>query len=317
MSFFHADKIDRRAFLQTLPALAAAVPVRQGVAEQAAHGEHRHASPSLPVWRRRGHIPVFDAHLHVPSGDDVHWQVHPVTPTVDQFVAYLEQCGVGRGIGNAVRSQVATSAAEMIAGNREMLRWRDRKPGHFVPACIVMPQYLDESLRELEDWRKKYGAVWLGELCNYVSGFHYDTPGFAEIMKKVAELGMVIQIHANNDEMAHLVHTYPDATMVFPHMGGGARFAQRVELIASHRRSCLEIAASGHDTLGAIEYAVQKLGADRVVFGSDFSINDPSGVVAVLDDALLPDRDKEKLFHANVERLLKLAGYTFPARGAD
>ena len=54
-----------------------------------------------------------------------------------------------------------------------------------------------------------------------------------------------------------------------------------------------------------------------MLFGSDFSINDPSGVVAVLDDALLPDRDKEKLFHANVERLLKLAGYTFPARGAD
>src|SRR5262245_18964592 len=296
MSFFH-ETMGRRTFLERLPAVAGAVGVSVAEAQQPLPVEHRHESPGAPIWRRRGHIPIFDAHLHVPSGGDVHWQVHPVTPTVDQFVAYLEVCGVSRGIGNAVRSQVATSAAEMIAGNREMLRWRDRKPGHFVPAGIVMPQYLHESLRELEDWRTKYGAVWIGELCNYFSGFRYDTPAFGEIMKKVAELGMIIHIHATNDEMAHLVGAYPDTTMVFAHMGGGARFLQRVELIGGHRRSYLEIAAGGHDTVGAIEYAVQKLGADRVLFGSDFSINDPSGIVAVADDALLPDRDKEKLFH--------------------
>ena len=316
MSFFHLDKLDRRSFLQSLPPLAAASTLKPAHA-----GEHDHVHPhpepaSGPVWRRRGHIPIFDAHLHIPSGGDVHWQVHPVTATPEQFVAYLDQCGVGRGIANSVRSQVATSAAEMIAGNREVLRWRDRKPVPLVPACIIMPQYLDESLRELEDWRKKYGAVWVGELCNYVSGYRYDTPAFAEIMKKVMELRLIIQIHATNDEMSHLVRTYPDATMVFPHMGGGSRFAERVNLIASHRHSYMEIAASGHDTLGAIEYAVTKLGAGRVIFGSDFSINDPSGVIAVLDDALLSDAEKEKLFHGNVERLLKEAGYALPARGA-
>jgi predicted TIM-barrel fold metal-dependent hydrolase len=238
-----------------------------------------------------------------------------VTPTGEQFVAYLEHCGVGRGIINAVRSQMATSATEMIAGNREVLRWRDRHPQQLVPACIIMPQYLDESLRELEDWRKKYGAVWVGELCNYVSGYHYDTPAFAEIMKKVTELGMVIQIHATDLEMEHLVRNYPDTTIVFPHMGAGARFERRVELIAGHRKSYLEIAAGGHDLLGGVEYAVHKLGADRVLFGSDFSINDPSGVVAMLDDALLPDRDKEKLFHGNVERILARAGYDLRAKG--
>src|SRR5262249_28963582 len=151
-------------------------------------------------------------------------------------------------------------------------------------ACIVMPQYLDESLRELEDWRKRYGAVWVGELCNYVSGYRYDTPEFAQIMRKVTDLGMVIQIHASVPEMEHLVRHFPETTMVFPHMSAGARLEQRVELIKSHARSYLEIAAGGHDILGGIEYAVAKLGSDRVLFGSDFSINDPSGIIAVLDD---------------------------------
>jgi predicted TIM-barrel fold metal-dependent hydrolase len=322
MSFHHLPgvdgRIERRGFLGALAPLAAAAPLWTGRAEAhaAAHRAgvaHAHAPAAEPAWRRRGHIPIFDAHLHIPSDGGPHWQVHPVTAAVAPFVAYLEHCGVGRGVVNAVRSQVATSAAEMIAGNREVLRLRDRKPVLLVPACIVMPQYLDESLRELEDWRTKYGAVWVGELCNYVSGFHYDTPGFAAIMKKVAELRMVIQIHATNDEMAHLVRTYPEATMVFPHMGAGARFEQRVDLVAGHRKACLEIAASSHDLVGGIEYAVRKIGADRVLFGSDFSINDPSGIIAVLDDARISEADREKVFHRNVERLLKEAGYTLPA----
>jgi predicted TIM-barrel fold metal-dependent hydrolase len=315
MSFHHLiGKMDRRSFLASLPSAistAGMLVARPGTKEPPDEvPTHDHPFPANgPAWRRRGHIPVFDAHLHIPSEKGMHWQVHPVTPTPSTFVAYLEYCGVGRGVINSVRSQVAESAAEMIAGNREVLRYRDQHPNMLVPACIVMPQFLDESLRELEDWRKKYGCVWIGELCNYVSGFSYETPAFTEIMKQVKNLGMVIQIHTTDEEMAYLVSHFPDTKMVFPHMGTNAHIQKRVELLAPHPNCYFEIAGSGHDYLGGIEYAVQTLGADRVLFGSDLSINDPSGVIAVLDDAHLSDSDKEKVFHRNVEKILTGAGY--------
>lgn len=174
MSFHHLSGLDRREFLQQLAAATGGALAGTAHAHGHQHGpgeeHHEHASLSpTPVWRHRGHIPVFDAHLHIPGANGQHWQRHPVTPTLKAFVDYLEHCGVERGIINSVRSQVAPDSKEMIAGNREVLRWADRYPGKFAPACIVMPQYLDESLREIEDWKKKYGCVWIGELCNYVS----------------------------------------------------------------------------------------------------------------------------------------------------
>lgn len=271
--------------------------------------------PEVPVWRHRGHVPVFDAHLHIPSADgERHWQRHPVTPTVERFVHYLDHCGVERGIINSVRSQLAESPEEMVAGNREVLRWADRYPGRFAPACIIMPQYLEESLREIEDWRRKYGAVWIGELCNYVTGYRYDTAAFTEIMKLATELEMIVQIHARDEEMESLVRHFPRTTMVFPHMGVWEGLKRRVELIGGHPRSYLEISGTGHDTLGAVEYAVSRLGAERVLFGSDFSINDPSAVIAQLDDSRLTQEEKEKVFHRNLESLLRQAGYVLSPR---
>jgi len=225
-------------------------------------------------------------------------------------MSYLDRCGVERGVINSVRSQLATSAAEMIAGNREVLRYADRYPGRLVPACIIMPQYVEESLREIEDWKNKYGCVWIGELCNYVSGYKYDTPDFARIMRLIRELKMVVQIHATNDEMSMLVERYPETTIVFAHLGFGDRMKQRVELVAAHPNCYMEISAGGHDYLGGVEYAVRHIGADRVLFGSDFSINDPSGIISVVDDALLSGKVKERLFHQNVETILSQAGYS-------
>jgi predicted TIM-barrel fold metal-dependent hydrolase len=306
MSFLDLPSMERREFLKDMSPLFLGAPALL-------HGDtgHRSKISSKPAWRRRGWIPVFDAHLHIPSNDgQAHWQVNPVTATGERFMSYLDQCGVERGVVNSVRSQVAPSSAEMIAGNREVLRYADRYPGRLVPACIIMPQYLEESLREIDDWKNKYGCVWVGELCNYVSGYKYDTPAFNRIMRLIRELKMVVQIHATNDEMSMIVERFPETTIVFPHMGSGDRFKQRVELVAKHPNCYLEISAGGHDFLGGIEYAVRQIGADRVLFGSDFSINDPSGIISVVDDAVLPGRVKEKLFYKNVETILSRAGYS-------
>jgi predicted TIM-barrel fold metal-dependent hydrolase len=59
--------------------------------------------------------------------------------------------------------------------------------------------------------------------------------------------------------------------------------------------------------VGILELAVQKIGADRVLFGSDFTINDPGSVIARVQSAYLDDREREQILHLNVERLLGLS----------
>ncbi|PYT19878.1 MAG: hypothetical protein DMG58_35290 [Acidobacteria bacterium] len=57
--------------------------------------------------------------------------------------------------------------------------------------------------------------------------------------------------------------------------------------------------------MGMLEYAVASIGAHRVLFGSDFSINDPSTVMARIRNSFLTEEQKRKVFSENLEGLLK------------
>jgi len=57
--------------------------------------------------------------------------------------------------------------------------------------------------------------------------------------------------------------------------------------------------------VGMLEYAVKTIGADRVLFGSDFSINCPATVLARIQNAFLTEEQKRKILASNLEALLK------------
>ena len=61
----------------------------------------------------------------------------------------------------------------------------------------------------------------------------------------------------------------------------------------------------GHDRVGVLEYAVEKIGPDRILFGSDFSINDPGTVIARIRNAFITEEQKAKILSGNLELLLK------------
>ena len=56
--------------------------------------------------------------------------------------------------------------------------------------------------------------------------------------------------------------------------------------------------------------AVETIGPDRVLFGSDFSINDPSSVLARIESSFLSREQKGRVLSENLEALL--ARYDLP-----
>ncbi len=252
---------------------------------------------------------IFDAHLHVPAenGDIFQWEV--VTRTMPEFVAYLDKCGVRRGVISSARSNIAKTPEDYRAGNREVARYADQYKGRFRGSCVVTPDRIDEALREIEDCRNKYGFLWLGEFCNYMTGYKYDTPEWALVMRLAASLNYVVQIHTNTREMQYLADTFPQTTIVFPHLGANRNdIAERIAIVAAHKHTCIEISGSGVERVGILERAVKEIGADRVLYGSDFTINEPGGVIARVKNAFLTAEDREKILYRNVERLLARAG---------
>ncbi|RPI29314.1 MAG: hypothetical protein EHM61_02070 [Acidobacteria bacterium] len=314
----HTRRLGRRTFvflgglglLRKQPSAAPlsvppALPVSRRAGSQAAHG-----GLQSPIVNRQSSM-IFDAHLHCPSAKGDVWQWHKVTPTFEAFVAYLDRTGVGRGIINSVRCQEAKTPAEFIAGNREVARYVEKYKGRFLGACVVNPLFIDESLREIEECRKQFGFVWVGELCNYTVPYEYTIKNFELLVEQVTRLNMVLDVHTEQEEMAYIIEKFPKATIVFPHFGDDREYAnifKRIDLVARHPNCYLDTSGYGHDRVGMLEYAVKTIGPDRVLFGSDFSINDPSTVIARIQNSFLSEEEKKKVLASNLMALLKRVG---------
>ena len=295
-----AERTTRRHFVAAFSGLVSGTAMRQ-----ASGGDH---PPTAQTGNRHRARAVFDAHLHCPAESGELWQWYPVTRTFEDFVAYLDRTGVGQGIINSQRCQHNGIPAEFVAGNREVARYVEKYKGRFVGACVVNPLYIDEALREMEECRKKLGFVWVGELCNYMKpSYKYTIREFELLVNQAVKLGMVLDVHTELDEMDYIIDKFPQATIVFPHFGDDHEYQdifKRIESVARHKNCYLDTSGYGHDRVGMLEYAVKTIGEGRVLFGSDFSINDPSTVIARIEHSFLTEAQKQRIFSQNLQTLL-------------
>ena len=250
---------------------------------------------------------IFDCHLHSPADKGEDWQWHKVTETFEDFVKYLDKTGVQRGIINSQRSY-GVKPEEFIAGNREVARNVEKYKGRFTGACVVNPQFIDEALKEIEYCHDQLGFVWVGELCNYMVPYNYSIKEFEMLVEHVVKLNMVLALHTEHGEMEYISQKFPQATIAFAHFGDDREYDdifKRIDMVAKNPNFYLDTSGYGHDRVGVLEYAVKSIGPDRVLFGSDFTINDPSTVIARIKNSFLSNEQKQKIFSGNLEALLK------------
>ena len=75
--------------------------------------------------------------------------------------------------------------------------------------------------------------------------------------------------------------------------------------MARNKNCYIDTSGYGHDRVGMLEYAVKTVGADRVLFGSGSSINDPGTVISRIERAFLTDAQRRQILSGNLESLLK------------
>lgn len=250
---------------------------------------------------------VFDCHLHCPAENGEKWQWYKVTNSFEDFVNYLDKTGVQRGIINS-QCSFGTKPEEFIAGNREVARYVEKYKGRFIGACVVNPLYIEESLKEIEYCHNQLGFVWVGELCNYMVPYLYSIREFEMLVEQVVELNMVLALHTEQGELEYVAQKFPKATIAFAHFGDDHEYDdifRRIDTVAKNPNFYLDTSGYGHDRVGVLEYAVKTIGPNRILFGSDFSINDPSTVIARIRNSFLTMEQKQKILSGNLLELLK------------
>ena len=92
---------------------------------------------------------------------------------------------------------------------------------------------------------------------------------------------------------------------VLEHLGESpADVRARIGLAAVHPNLYLDMSGNGFERMGVLELAVETAGPERVLFGSDFTINDPAGVIARIQKSRLDEATRRKVLGDNVRRLL-------------
>jgi uncharacterized protein len=255
---------------------------------------------------------ILDCHVHLPSpglNRALEWE--PFTADTEAAIAYLRRCGVDGIVANSMRALLATTPEEVVAGNDELVQTLQRYPGFVIPACQLNTNYPRESMDELHRCSERLGMVWVGELCGYIGGYSYETPAFADVLRLATDLDMVVQIHDDSaSDMARLLTEFPQTTFVLAHLGDSPEeVEERIGLAARFPNLYLDICGHGYQRMGVLELAVRQASADRVLFGSDYTVNDPAGVIARIQLADFDAETKKKLLGGNLAHLLTERGW--------
>lgn len=273
----------------------------------------RQDMPAMPDRRGRPDQPVslpeqiIDCHIHPAIDADTSYNWFGPSGDFARQVDALRRAGVTRACGALIKAGMPESFSAIRILNDLALRLRDRFPDFYIPGIQVHPHFPDESCREIERCCGREGVRWIGELVGYLMGYRdeYASDAALTIMRAAAAHGAVVNFHCHDLEaLDRLCAGAPTLKLVLAHPGGGKdEISRRLAKVAQYPNLHLDISGSGIDRLGILRWAMDIAGKEKLLFGTDFPINNPAvHVHGALFEALASD-EYDALFAGNFLRL--------------
>lgn len=248
---------------------------------------------------------IIDAHVHVRADEKGRRALQRVLGLADRA-----------GFDKLFVTETYALSYEMHEGNRllgeALKRYPDRLIGY---VSIPSARFGQEAVDEIQRCYEEYGMKGV-KLVHRVSGlgsYHLITPldevQMFPIVEKAAELGLPLLLHATPEEVEHLANQVPEANILMAHSGGcptaWGDWPKAIETAKRCSNIYLDTASSMVDR-GYIEAAVEGVGAERVIFGTDLPLLDPFTQLAKVTGADLSDDQKELILGRNIARLIGL-----------
>jgi hypothetical protein len=235
--------------------------------------------------------PVTDAHLHVGE-----MPMFGVDQGAEGLSRFLADHGITAGIvigpdsgGNDLVAEVVGKVPE-AAG----LVWADPSlPG----AVAEAREFLDTP-----------GFVGI-KLHPLLDGYPIDAPVAWPVAELAAERGAPVLVHCGHAPFSlpwqaeQLAARYPQLKVVLGHMGHGTITYIDAAIEAAERRPNIWLETSGMPMGPKIRQAVGRLGAERVMYGSDSPCHDAPAEQAKVLLAGLSENELSWVMHRSAQRL--------------
>ena len=199
---------------------------------------------------------------------------------------------------------------EVRACNDDVLAAMRRYPGRILGYCYVCPGYR-ESIAEIDRCLAE-GMMGI-KLYNQ---YKIWDPAVHPVLEKAIEERVPVLMHAGypttaegwaeQPNMSHAgdfvraARLYPEAMLIEAHIGGGGDWEWAILQLRDAPSVYLDTSGSVIDE-GMIEMAARELGVDRLLFGTDMTMEGGVGKILGAD---LTDAAKEQIFGANAKGIL-------------
>jgi predicted TIM-barrel fold metal-dependent hydrolase len=237
--------------------------------------------------------------------------------SAEDLIASMDECGVDASV---LLSAGWDTNETCRLTNDYALESAARYPKRLIPFCVVQPKAGDAAVRELERCAQA-GARGIGEMRSDRQG--YDL-GDKKLMEPIVEVALkhnlVYLTHASEtvghlypgkgsitpDSLYRFISNFPELRVVCAHWGGGLPFyALMPEVAMALGNTFFDTAATPFLYRSQVfESVAAMVGADKILFGSDYPLLSPKRVIEQIEAAALPWESKSMILGGNAQRLL-------------
>ena len=240
--------------------------------------------------------------------------------TADELIDSMDKEGIDVSV---ILNGGWTTHELCVETNDYILESITRYPERLIGFCTVQPQSLDAAIAEIE--RCAAGGIrGVGEIRPDTQFFQLTEH---EIMEPLVEVmvkhNLILLTHASEpvghqypgkgnvtpDMLYPFITSFPDLTVVCAHWGGGLPFyALMPEVKEAMGNVYFDTAASPFLYSPRIySQVVQLVGADKILFGSDYPLLAQSRFLEEIGSLDLPQETKDLILSGNARRLLGIA----------
>ena len=252
----------------------------------------------------RGEL-VIDAHAHmgpwhnfrVPHGDPA------------GMVARMDQLGVSLCISSP---HVAIGPCYR-EGNRQVMAAADEFPGRFVPYVTINPNHAETETRaEIEHWHQlgRLKAFKIHPACHQ---YKVDGPGYGPMFEYAREHSLPVLSHswagdscAGATLLSRMAGEMPNVTFIVGHAASSWGMIDEA-CREAHGKDNVILDLTGSQLLYlALETMVERVGAERILFGTDIPFIDPAPGLGRVLMARVSDDDRRSILGLNAQRVFGL-----------
>ena len=244
---------------------------------------------------------------------------------VETLLRAMDAAGIARAVLLGWYWEYAETCAEQNRFHAECVRLHPDR----LAACATLHPAAGR-VATLAELRRAYGEglIGLGELSPHSQGYAVDDPVFLEVLALAAELKLPVNLHVTDPDsrnfpgrvstppadFTRLATEFPGTTFILAHWGG---------LLPLREPAALKLTNVFYDTAASpLLYGpeiwrrfIEAVGAERVLFGSDFPLNlypkleleaELMRLVTEARSSGLPTESLAAIFHQNAARIFRL-----------